>query len=85
MDTDTKTPRHHFTNDVDYSFHLPKQQARCAHYFASGLTYKSIAELEGCAVGTVRSRLSRARDRIERITSEGKELTLLSGQANADA
>jgi RNA polymerase sigma-70 factor, ECF subfamily len=38
---------------------------------AGGFSYEEVAELAGCAVGTIKSRVSRARDRIALILAEG--------------
>jgi len=39
---------------------------------ASGLSYEEAAEISGCAVGTVKSRVSRARKALETIMASGK-------------
>ncbi len=38
---------------------------------AGGLSYEEVAEMVGCAVGTIKSRVSRARDRLALILTEG--------------
>lgn len=38
---------------------------------AGGLSYEEVAEMSGCAVGTIKSRVSRARDRLALILAEG--------------
>lgn len=38
---------------------------------AGGLSYEEVAEMVGCAVGTIKSRVSRARDRLALILAEG--------------
>lgn len=38
---------------------------------AGGLSYEEVAEITGCAVGTIKSRVSRARDRLALILAEG--------------
>lgn len=38
---------------------------------AGGLAYEEVAEMAGCAVGTIKSRVSRARDRLALILAEG--------------
>ena len=38
---------------------------------AGGFSYEEVAELAGCAVGTIKSRVSRARNRIAAILAEG--------------
>ncbi len=42
--------------------------------YQDGLDYREIAEVVGCAEGTVGSRLSRARDRLREILREGYDL-----------
>ena len=38
---------------------------------AGGLAYEEVAEICGCAVGTIKSRVSRARDRLAQILEDG--------------
>jgi RNA polymerase sigma-70 factor (ECF subfamily) len=38
---------------------------------AAGLSYEEVSEIMGVAIGTIKSRVSRARDRVEAILSEG--------------
>lgn len=38
---------------------------------AGGFSYEEVAEIAGCAVGTIKSRVSRARDRVALILAEG--------------
>jgi len=39
-----------------------------------GLSYEEIAEIIGCSVGTVKSRISRARENLKKILSQDREL-----------
>jgi RNA polymerase sigma-70 factor, ECF subfamily len=48
---------------------------------ASGLSYEEAAEICGCAVGTVKSRVNRARLRLQEVLHLGLEETFSSGMA----
>ena len=53
---------------------------------AGGFSYEEVAEICGCATGTVKSRVSRARDRLALILAEGSCVadTILPGAAMGD-
>ena len=38
---------------------------------AGGLSYEEVSEICGCAIGTIKSRVSRARDRLSTIIEDG--------------
>jgi RNA polymerase sigma-70 factor (ECF subfamily) len=42
---------------------------------AGGFSYEEVAEITGCAAGTIKSRVSRARDRVALIFAEGSFAT----------
>jgi len=51
---------------------LPEEQREALILIgAGGLAYEEVAEICGCAVGTIKSRVSRARDRLALILAEG--------------
>lgn len=61
--------------DFERAFaHLPADQREALTLVgASGLTYEEAAEICGCAVGTVKSRVNRARVRLIEILGTGKD------------
>ncbi|MEU6352801.1 sigma-70 family RNA polymerase sigma factor [Streptomyces sp. NPDC047072] len=52
---------------------------------AAGLDYRQAAEALGIPVGTVRSRLSRARARLARLSEDGPELPAVHGEMESEA
>jgi len=51
---------------------LPEEQREALIMIgAGGLAYEEVAEICGCAIGTIKSRVSRARDRLALILAEG--------------
>ena len=49
----------------------PEQREAIVLVGASGMTYEEAASICGCAIGTIKSRVSRARDRLAAIIEDG--------------
>jgi DNA-directed RNA polymerase specialized sigma24 family protein len=68
---------------------LPEEyRSVSALYFTEEVSYREIAEIVGCPVGTVRSRLHRARPMLQRIAVPADLLAKVScalGRAREDA
>jgi RNA polymerase sigma-70 factor (ECF subfamily) len=65
----------YFLNVRDAFDKLAAEHREALTLVASGFTYKEAAAAAGCAVGTVKSRTSRARDRLARMLNESQSWT----------